>query len=119
MTREKTTFTTIPAQPGWSIADFAAGDRETPSIFLYDQIVAWEIERVEVTRGDWQEPHVTRFVQPIAVGSPNRSDGTRYAIRSPDGKFIIPDDADFDTEADALKHFENQSARAKELAPAT
>jgi hypothetical protein len=100
-----TTHTIIQAHPGWYLAVLVeAGD----ATLEHEPIIAWEIERTE---GPFRpgirpgETYIYRAVIPITPETAN-ADGTGnlWAIKRPDGKYIIQEDTTLDDEAAAVKH---------------
>jgi hypothetical protein len=110
---EKSTYTIIPATPGWEFAVFCG----EPAILLYEPIIAWEIERHErpydpVARR-YGEMCVNRFATPIMASGDDDNIGNLWAIKRPDGKFELPFDRTIDTEDALLTYFVEQEAKQR------
>jgi hypothetical protein len=85
----KTTYTTVPAQPGWFTARLIRGSDGGYMLGL-DPIVAWEIKREEET-ACLGEMLVSRSVEPLTIDI--EGEFSRYdAIKRPDGTFEMPHD---------------------------
>lgn len=116
--KHDSTYTTIAAQPGWSIAIFgrsmiADGPEEgkIKAGFFYQTIIAWEIEHTvsEYHPAAGQPPgstHTFRVAVPITADGDH--EGDMYAIKGPDGKFLVQAEATFDTEQEAIDYFIEQ-----------
>lgn len=110
MSDEVVERTVIPAASGWYVAtpmeggvDEKTGEKWDAS-FKLDQVIAWEIERTEGTyrsmAGAPREKWVTRRAIPICF------EGllSRWALKTPDGEFIVEEDAWFQDEQRCLKY---------------
>jgi hypothetical protein len=92
--------TVIPAQAGWHLAIFIETG-EYQGAFDCIPIIAWAI--VEDT-GDREGDIVLFTTTPITVDmSPPSRNGNPWVIKSPEGKYIFPDDTSCDNERDALQ----------------
>jgi hypothetical protein len=77
------THTIVPAQPGWFLAIF-----DNINSCRCQQIIAWEIRRTTSHNG-----LVTRHSTPITAEGDNADlVCTNWAIRRPDGKFVLRND---------------------------
>jgi hypothetical protein len=73
------THATVAAQPGWFLAVF-----DNTNGVRYEQIIAWEIERTTSPRG-----LVGRLPIPITVSNNADLVLNDWAVKRPDGKFVI------------------------------
>jgi len=74
------TYTIVAAQPEWFLAIF-----DNANGVRYEQIIAWEIRRTTAHNG-----LVTRASVPItAEGDNNDLVCTNWAIKRPDGRFVL------------------------------
>jgi hypothetical protein len=73
------THATVAAQPGWFLAVF-----DSTNGVRYEQIIAWEIERTTSPRG-----LVVRLPIPITVSNNADLVLNDWAIKRPDGRFVI------------------------------
>jgi hypothetical protein len=113
----QTTRTTIPAHPGWYVAMFVRGGsgegKIWPDYLDLMPILAWEIGREEGAYDrragrSMQDRWVSHEPIPITVeGNMNRM-GNPWAIKTPDGKYVVPGLCSCDNEADILKELRDQ-----------
>jgi hypothetical protein len=118
MIGETHTLTITPAPPGWYVALFVAGGEhngETWEDYLaLDPIIAWEIDRVDGPFPEYAkrpgERWVNHEVQPITTNGNMGHQGNPWAIKRPDGKYEIPHDTTFESEADTISYLKQQRA---------
>jgi hypothetical protein len=94
MTKETRTHTVVPAQPGFSLADYNSRDER----FEYEPIVSW----VVIVEADEDEKYGLSIVaKPVPCTWPGPL--FNHLIRYPDGSFAIPGGlGEFKDEAEAL-----------------
>jgi hypothetical protein len=103
--------TIIPASSGWLVCHLVDGG-PGPDEFVYEPIIAWEIERIEsdyhprVNRPD--ERCVFHGVMPLTTNGNMNNQANLWCIKRPDGKFEVLDSIQ-DTEAEAMKQIKNPS----------
>jgi hypothetical protein len=130
MSHNSNAHSIIAAQPGWYVAMFVprfAGSDGWDAYLNLMPIVAWDIEREELTahtEDNLEEPqHFYHRVMPLTVdGNMNRW-AKWWAIKTPDGRFSTPDGM-CDNEADAMDvlkqmHDEDLKERAAAAAQRT
>jgi hypothetical protein len=108
----------IPAEPGWSVAEFLPGPGTEKGQFEYDRVVAWHV-RVYEDHGA-----MNRSTMPVGLLGQCLMMGP-WALVSPGGKlFVTNDDSlfdaiEFDSVAEALSNVEIRYAEwQKEMAAA-
>jgi len=113
--------TVVPAHPGWCLAIFIEGGKDSDGTqydasFSCEDIIAWDIK---VTSGPFHasigrpgERWTSREVTPITVdGTKVEHMRNRWAIRRPDGAYIAPGDQTLGSEAEAIAEY---TARAEQ-----
>jgi hypothetical protein len=113
-------FSFIPAQPNWYVAVFIPAGSETgetwPPRFDLESIIAWKIENARYhPRAGMASTDRIHHVSPITIafGDMEHCDND-WAIKTPDGRFQLLADRDFDVEAEALKYLQEQHEAAQE-----
>jgi hypothetical protein len=104
MTEEIRINTIISAQPDWYLSIFIPARADDPAHFFHETIVAWDIERIEEPCNTRRSggPFVRRHTVPITAEGTNIDIiSNEWAIRRPDGKFIVGDTI-CQNEADAI-----------------
>jgi hypothetical protein len=101
---ENTTHTIIPALPGWYVALYIPEDNSPKDDSLHlCPIVAWDIERTEGGIDRWARPLKTRVnATPITLEGSMEDWVNDQAIKTPDGKYALVGDTDYDTEAELI-----------------
>lgn len=114
---EKTTYTTIPAQPGWYISILLEAYDEDPASLQDEPVIAWEIERSEEVDHHGAS-YVSRDARPLTADfelnggtiSGGVTIGNHWVIKRPDGKYLVPGDCVLDNDAAALAYLVKQVA---------
>jgi hypothetical protein len=119
------TLTVVPAAPGWYVAQLIeggiSGGITLDDRLALDPIVAWEIKRDETPYSPRSARHgetcVLHTVEPLTIDGNmlHLFPSSMWAVKSPDGKFQIPLDGTFDTEAELIAHFKGELKHALEL----
>ena len=108
-------FTVIPAQPGWSIAEFLPAEGSDPPVFVFEPVIAWKIKRRHAITG--RPANERSDVVPITVEGDFDVDSAGWVYRRPDGTFTHPYSDSFDTEAAALKRLQERHERLSQQKP--
>jgi hypothetical protein len=104
------THAVIPAQPGWYVSILDGGDSDD----LRDEpIIAWHVE-MEMDN-DRDRRHDWRLVTPITSDADVDHMGNEWAIKNPDGKYVVPNACSFDNTEDAIKYLVERKRKEKEL----
>jgi hypothetical protein len=107
----QTSITIVTATSGWQLAVFIEAGEEHDACFIYEPIVAWEIRRQE---NNMSRPlcdrRVTREAFPIAVNYDAEACSNEWAIRYPDGRYVVLDDRSFADGAECLEYFKTEAA---------
>jgi hypothetical protein len=80
--------TIIPAEPGWQIAICLEAYEEEPHRFVYEHVVAWEIQR-ERRSNCAGRFYVRRHVIPLTIDG-DEHDEEDFWLKRPDGLFDQP-----------------------------
>lgn len=110
MSKETVYAVVVPARGGYFLASFWCETETSKAGFLFEEIIAWEVEREEgpyhpsaKTPGTW----LSRIVTPIIIDM-SADPGNDWAVKCPDGSFVIPADRAFENERDCLDYFIKQ-----------
>lgn len=110
-------FTVIPAQPGWSIAEFLPAEGSDPPVFVFEPVIAWKIKHERRIAGRPANERSSDVV-PITVEGDFDVDSGSWVYRRPDGTFTHPYSDSFNTEEAALKRLQERHERLSRQKPA-
>jgi hypothetical protein len=105
MSSKRTVDTIIPAEQGYSIAEFV----ENPDELIYTPIIAWFVQAVATENSD----EVETKVHPISLDNSfeiNDVSEWDILIRCPDGRLVKPGHTIYDTEAEAIPVMKERAA---------
>jgi hypothetical protein len=128
---DQVTHTIMAALPGWYIAVFIRGmrgDDGWEDHLSLHPIIAWEIERQQDdgwdrADSDDRNRYVWHNATPITIDGNKNHHVRNWAIKTPDGKFVVPGDTTLDNEAEAIEYLrelddDEQRQRVKAVAVA-
>jgi len=112
MTKERSHYI-VPATAGWFVAMYVGAGPDCPGCLAFEPIIAWEIERSE---GPYHPSAGRRpddlclyhGVIPITVEGNMDNHTNPWAIKRPDGTYIIPQIADFKDDAEVMAELHEQ-----------
>jgi hypothetical protein len=105
--KSTTIHATVAAQPGWFLAVF-----DDSKGVRYEPIIAWEIQRTTSRRG-----LVSRLPIPITAETNTDLVCLDWAIKRPDGKFVLPNGAMSEDKFVRMIEIESPSEKVRVASP--